>query len=70
LVVVTIAARLAAETADHIAIIALTMPSGTISLPPTCIPLEGDREVLTSLAERLADVPTPAGPTPREMGTS
>jgi hypothetical protein len=32
--------------------------------------LEGDSEVLTSLAERLADVPTPAGPTPREMGTT
>jgi hypothetical protein len=32
--------------------------------------LEGDREVLGSLAERLVDVPTPAGPTPREMGTA
>jgi hypothetical protein len=32
--------------------------------------LEGDRQVLTSLAERLADVPTPAGPTPREIGTA
>ena len=31
--------------------------------------LEGDREVLTSLVNRLVDVPTPAGPTPRELGT-
>ncbi|WP_327731427.1 tyrosine-type recombinase/integrase [Streptomyces sp. NBC_00487] len=32
--------------------------------------LEGDREAVTALAERLADTPTPAGPTPRELGTS
>ncbi|MEU2258467.1 tyrosine-type recombinase/integrase [Nocardia xishanensis] len=31
--------------------------------------LEGDREVLLQLADRLADVPTPAGPTPSELGT-
>jgi integrase len=31
--------------------------------------LEGDRVVLTSLVDRLADVPTPAGPTPRQLGT-
>jgi hypothetical protein len=31
--------------------------------------LEGDREVLTGLVDRLADVPTPAGPTPRQLGT-
>lgn len=30
--------------------------------------LEGDREALTALAERLATVPTPAGPTPEELG--
>ncbi|WP_083754124.1 DNA cytosine methyltransferase [Actinosynnema sp. ALI-1.44] len=30
--------------------------------------LEGDREALTALAERLARVPTPAGPTPEELG--
>jgi hypothetical protein len=30
--------------------------------------LEGDREALTALAERLAKVPTPAGPTPEELG--
>jgi hypothetical protein len=32
--------------------------------------LEGDREAVTALAERLADTPTPAGPTPRELGTT
>ncbi|MFE4966191.1 hypothetical protein [Streptomyces sp. NPDC056660] len=32
--------------------------------------LEGDREAVTALAERLADTPTPAGSTPRELGTS
>ncbi len=32
--------------------------------------LEGDCEVLISLGERRVDVPTPAGPTPREMGTA
>lgn len=32
--------------------------------------LEGDREAVTALAERLADIPTPAGPTPRDLGTT
>jgi hypothetical protein len=32
--------------------------------------LEGDREALTALAERLADTPTPAGPTPKQLGTN
>ncbi|WP_393073413.1 hypothetical protein [Streptomyces sp. LN704] len=32
--------------------------------------LEGDREAVNALAERLADTPTPAGPTPTELGTS
>ncbi|MGW2651835.1 tyrosine-type recombinase/integrase [Streptomyces sp. NPDC001393] len=32
--------------------------------------LEGDREAVTALAKRLADTPTPAGPTPRELGTA
>jgi integrase len=31
--------------------------------------LEGDRDALTALAERLATIPTPAGPTPSELGT-
>lgn len=31
--------------------------------------LEGDREAVMKLAERLAEVPTPAGPTPQELGT-
>jgi hypothetical protein len=31
--------------------------------------LEGDREALVTLAERLAKVPTPAGPTPEQLGT-
>ncbi|MEV5872489.1 site-specific integrase [Streptomyces tendae] len=31
--------------------------------------LEGDREALMALAERLADTPTPAGPTPKQLGT-
>jgi integrase len=31
--------------------------------------LEGDRDVLTVLTERLAKVPTPAGPTPEQLGT-
>lgn len=30
--------------------------------------LEGDREALMALAERLATVPTPAGPTPEQLG--
>ncbi|MEV5757034.1 hypothetical protein AB0L61_09750 [Streptomyces tendae] len=34
------------------------------------VALEGDREVITALAERLADTPTPGGPTPRELGTT
>lgn len=32
--------------------------------------LEGDREAVTALAERLADTPTPAGTTPRDLGTT
>ncbi len=32
--------------------------------------LEGDREALEALAQRLADTPTPAGPTPRALGTA
>ncbi|MCX4571762.1 hypothetical protein OHB41_00760 [Streptomyces sp. NBC_01571] len=32
--------------------------------------LSGDLEAVTALAGRLADVPTPAGPTPRELGTA
>lgn len=31
--------------------------------------LQGDREVLLQLADRLANVPTPAGPTPTQLGT-
>lgn len=31
--------------------------------------LEGDREAVAALAERLSDIPTPAGPTPKELGT-
>ncbi|WP_206060772.1 hypothetical protein [Nonomuraea basaltis] len=31
--------------------------------------LEGDRDAVTALAERLVDMPTPAGPTPGELGT-
>jgi hypothetical protein len=31
--------------------------------------LEGDRDAVAALAERLADTPTPSGPTPRELGT-
>ncbi|MFB4273413.1 tyrosine-type recombinase/integrase [Nonomuraea sp. GTA35] len=30
--------------------------------------LEGDRDAVTALAERLAAIPTPAGPTPRQLG--
>ena len=30
--------------------------------------LEGDRDALATLAERLATVPTPAGPTPEQLG--
>ncbi|MFI6735271.1 hypothetical protein ACIBI9_20290 [Nonomuraea sp. NPDC050451] len=30
--------------------------------------LEGDRAAVAALAERLADVPTPAGPTPNQLG--
>lgn len=32
--------------------------------------LEGDREAVTALVQRLADIPTPAGPTPKELGTA
>jgi hypothetical protein len=32
--------------------------------------LEGDRDALAALTERLAHVPTPAGPTPKELGTA
>lgn len=32
--------------------------------------LEGDRDALTALAERLATIPTPAGPTRAELGTA
>lgn len=32
--------------------------------------LEGDREAVTALAERLADTSTPAGSTPRDLGTT
>ncbi|MGN9847326.1 hypothetical protein ACTMTI_55575 [Nonomuraea sp. H19] len=31
--------------------------------------LEGDREVVAALVGSLADVPTPAGPTPKDLGT-
>jgi hypothetical protein len=30
--------------------------------------LEGDSDAITALAEKLADVPTPAGPTPNQIG--
>ena len=30
--------------------------------------LEDDREAITALAAKLADVPTPAGPTPNQLG--
>ncbi|GAA1574239.1 hypothetical protein GCM10009827_115120 [Dactylosporangium maewongense] len=30
--------------------------------------LDGDREALTALANRLADVATPSGPTPNDLG--
>jgi hypothetical protein len=29
--------------------------------------LEGDREAITALAAKLADVPTPAGPAPSQL---
>lgn len=32
------------------------------------VALEGDRDALTALAQRLSDTPTPAGPTPKELG--
>ncbi|GAA2037833.1 hypothetical protein GCM10009839_44020 [Catenulispora yoronensis] len=32
--------------------------------------LEGGHEVITALLDRLADTPTPAGPTPCELGTT
>jgi hypothetical protein len=31
--------------------------------------LEGDRDAVAALAARLADTPTPGGPTPKELGT-
>lgn len=31
--------------------------------------LEGDRDAVAAFAARLADTPTPAGPTPKELGT-
>lgn len=31
--------------------------------------LQGDRDSLTQLAQRLSKIPTPAGPTPEELGT-
>jgi hypothetical protein len=30
--------------------------------------LEGDRDAVAALVEKLADVPTPAGPTPNQLG--
>jgi hypothetical protein len=32
--------------------------------------LEGDRDAVAALAQRLADTPTPAGPTPNELGSA
>jgi hypothetical protein len=32
--------------------------------------LESDRDAITALADKLADVPTPAGPTPVQLGTT
>ncbi|MGI5171446.1 tyrosine-type recombinase/integrase [Spirillospora sp. CA-253888] len=32
--------------------------------------LEGDRDAVAALAERLANTPTPAGPTPNELGSN
>ena len=32
--------------------------------------LEGDRDAVVALADRLAEIPTPAGPTPTELGTA
>jgi hypothetical protein len=32
--------------------------------------LQGDRDTLTQLAHRLAKIPTPAGPTPKALGTT
>jgi hypothetical protein len=32
--------------------------------------LEGDRDAVAALANRLAEIPTPAGPTPNQLGTS
>jgi hypothetical protein len=31
--------------------------------------LEGDRDAVAALVDKLADVPTPAGPTPKQLGT-
>lgn len=32
--------------------------------------LEGDRDAVDALVKRLTDIPTPAGPTPNELGSS
>ncbi|QUW85387.1 hypothetical protein SMIR_40075 [Streptomyces mirabilis] len=32
--------------------------------------LAGDLDAISALADKLADTPTPAGPTPRELGTT
>src|SRR5439155_22879253 len=32
--------------------------------------LEGDRDTISALVERLTDVPTPAGPTPKQLGAT
>ena len=32
--------------------------------------LEGDHDAITALADKLVDVPTPAGPTPVQLGTT
>src|SRR5207248_5101649 len=42
----------------------------TVTGVQTCALPICDIEVLTSLADRPADVPTPAGPKPRQMGTT
>jgi hypothetical protein len=31
--------------------------------------LEGDQNAIAALVDKLADVPTPAGPTPNQLGT-
>jgi hypothetical protein len=32
--------------------------------------LAGDRDAVAALVERLTDIPTPAGPTPRQLGAN